>query len=146
MMAARSKTTNKSKVASKKVQKKSLNIWYALVAVLFVAAAGIGIIYYSQAGIYTDTNTSTARINDATNDGLGTYRIFTSTGSTFVRGDKVSPSKGRTFRSGAIKWVRSGECYTFAPDPLPKNSYGTKTSYYRDNQEVSYNRKSDCNL
>lgn len=48
-MAPRPKASNKSKVASKKVQKKSLNIWYALIAVLVVAAAGIGIIYYSQA-------------------------------------------------------------------------------------------------
>lgn len=48
-MASKSKSLNKSKVPSQQVQKKSLNIWYALIAVFIVAAAGIGIIYYSQA-------------------------------------------------------------------------------------------------
>lgn len=48
-MTSKNKSVRKTKVASKKVQKKVLNIWYALIAVLVVAVAGIGIIFYSQA-------------------------------------------------------------------------------------------------
>lgn len=141
-MATKSKKTKSrvNKTAKKDSNKTNFSIWYAFTAVLIVATAGIGIIYYSNAATVANQHFTINTVTYSGSDGY-TTRINIPGHSSLDRAGK--------FRSGAIRWrdVSLASCYTVASDRATFfKSYGTKQERFYNNEPIVVSKKSSCNL